>query len=617
MKKIIIIIITVFFAFISFSSELSHFKKGAELFRKHDYKHCLKELSYISDDYIAYDYVYYLKLKCLKIINSSEYECSLKKFTDYIEDDFPYYKELLYMLSDIYTEKGEYNKVFDIVKKSGDKYAIYFYSLQESISKKRYSDIAHYLDLLVNSKSIFCNRAILSSLCCYEKFLGHMDYITLYLKKLFTLDKESGKKVLKYMYNESFGFNNEYIMAYLAYLDNKPGDFIKYLDKYPHNNPFFEEVFGWGVSLFIKNNDKKLLGRLKILLDCDDIDIKTKAFSCFKISKKFIYDLDKKGFFWLKKAYGFFDRIGNKYYSDLSEYYLAMLCYKTGNRNGSLFYSYKAISSKLNEFDKSAAFYLRYRVLKKYFPNNAEEAKRELLHLYPDSVYSYMIKKDLDYRKYRKIIDTYSKSNISAKQKRKKYYHLYIAGFYNQAYSLIRKEKNSGKILKSFGKYNHLFRNNKYPVFYSELINKSSKENKINPSLILSVIREESRFDRFAKSWVGARGLMQFMPSTFKWLIKLRGKKDISSSDIYDPKVNIDFGAFYIDWLINYLHDVDYPLICAIAVYNGGIGNIRKWIKKYGEEDFVLFIPFDETKNYVRKIFKSFYNYEKKTNSTK
>ncbi|MBN2803028.1 MAG: lytic transglycosylase domain-containing protein [Deltaproteobacteria bacterium] len=108
-------------------------------------------------------------------------------------------------------------------------------------------------------------------------------------------------------------------------------------------------------------------------------------------------------------------------------------------------------------------------------------------------------------------------------------------------------------------------------------VEKAARENGLPASLIFGVIWVESRFNPEAKSPVGARGLMQLMPKTAKYLaecIKWEGR-----ADSYDPEFNIAAGSYYVSKLIKIFNgDVD----LALAAYNAGPGNIEKWMKNTG-----------------------------------
>lgn len=148
-----------------------------------------------------------------------------------------------------------------------------------------------------------------------------------------------------------------------------------------------------------------------------------------------------------------------------------------------------------------------------------------------------------------------------------------------------------------------------YPIDYYDEIQKYSKATGNNPTLMLALVREESYFNPNAQSFVGARGLMQLMPATAKEISAKYGYGMQSADDLYNPELNIKIGNSYYAQLRSMLNNLD---ISAIAAYNGGIGSIGNWYKNlnYADTDeFVEQIPYSETKNYVKKVFRSYWNY--------
>lgn len=147
-----------------------------------------------------------------------------------------------------------------------------------------------------------------------------------------------------------------------------------------------------------------------------------------------------------------------------------------------------------------------------------------------------------------------------------------------------------------------------YPLAYRNLVNQSQKVYELPRYFINAVIREESKVRNEVESRAGAVGLMQLMPQTAKYLnkfLKLKGKLDLTK-----PEVNIKIGAFYLKRLHKrYKGNLFYIL----AAYNAGPTNANRWIRKMNIEEETFFlesISFSETRNYVKRVFKSFYIYQ-------
>jgi soluble lytic murein transglycosylase len=124
-----------------------------------------------------------------------------------------------------------------------------------------------------------------------------------------------------------------------------------------------------------------------------------------------------------------------------------------------------------------------------------------------------------------------------------------------------------------------------------------------NEDLVYAIMRQESFFDTYAVSRTGARGLMQIMPATGRWLATKLGFRNFRIDDLYIPEVNIRFGRFYIRYLLGRFNG---NLIYAIAAYNAGPGRVKGFIKRNNIKDiaeFVEFFPLSETRNYVKKVY--------------
>lgn len=145
-----------------------------------------------------------------------------------------------------------------------------------------------------------------------------------------------------------------------------------------------------------------------------------------------------------------------------------------------------------------------------------------------------------------------------------------------------------------------------YPIYHQYYINESGTKFSINPHFIISLIKEESHFDKNAVSSAGATGLMQIMPTTASFM----ESRAVTSQDLQNIEYNIYIGTKYIDSIIEGLGNEMF----AVASYNAGYGNVRKWQKQIFDGDldnFVEDIPFLETKVYVKKVFTSFWNYSR------
>ncbi len=141
---------------------------------------------------------------------------------------------------------------------------------------------------------------------------------------------------------------------------------------------------------------------------------------------------------------------------------------------------------------------------------------------------------------------------------------------------------------------------NSFPFHYRELIVEVAHSNGLDPHLVAAVIQVESSFRPEVVSKKGALGLMQIMPDTATWLVSQRAE-EILAGDLFDPRTNISLGAYYLRYLID-----RFPtLYAALAAYNAGPTNTRRWLDEGlwdGSYERTGGIPFPETKSYVRKV---------------
>lgn len=146
-----------------------------------------------------------------------------------------------------------------------------------------------------------------------------------------------------------------------------------------------------------------------------------------------------------------------------------------------------------------------------------------------------------------------------------------------------------------------------YPLLYEREIAEVSGKYSINVALMFAIVRTESGFDPFTVSVKGAVGLMQIMPSTGEYIAK---KKGVEEYDLFNVNINLDFGAYY--W--NYLSERFSGIRETAAAYNAGEGTVKGWLKnrEYSADGKVLdVIPYKETATYVKKICESLKRYRK------
>lgn len=141
-----------------------------------------------------------------------------------------------------------------------------------------------------------------------------------------------------------------------------------------------------------------------------------------------------------------------------------------------------------------------------------------------------------------------------------------------------------------------------FPLEYEKSIIEYSEIYNVDPNLVAAVINTESKFAVDARSSKGAIGLMQIMPDTGKWIAEKLELSNFNEEIIADPEINIRMGTWYLKKLSE---DFNGDYILVLAAYNGGPGNVTKWLEdeKYSSDGKKLHkIPFKETKSYVQKV---------------
>lgn len=148
----------------------------------------------------------------------------------------------------------------------------------------------------------------------------------------------------------------------------------------------------------------------------------------------------------------------------------------------------------------------------------------------------------------------------------------------------------------------------RYPTPYREVMENYVRENGLDEAWVYGLIRQESRFMSYAKSGVGATGLMQVMPATAKWIAKRMGIDGYNHGMIGQIDTNIQFGTHYLRYALDRMGGQ--PLL-ATAAYNAGPSRALRWAAPDPLEGAIYAetIPFSETRNYVQKVIGNAYFY--------
>jgi soluble lytic murein transglycosylase len=134
----------------------------------------------------------------------------------------------------------------------------------------------------------------------------------------------------------------------------------------------------------------------------------------------------------------------------------------------------------------------------------------------------------------------------------------------------------------------------RYPLEYDHIVRGHADNYDLDPALLAAVIYAESRFRADARSDAGALGLMQLMPETAQGIAARTGGSDFVLSDLFEPELNVRYGAWYLRHLLERYGDQR----TALAAYHAGQGNVDDW-HAAGKE-----IAFPETRAYVEKVLR-------------
>ncbi len=142
-----------------------------------------------------------------------------------------------------------------------------------------------------------------------------------------------------------------------------------------------------------------------------------------------------------------------------------------------------------------------------------------------------------------------------------------------------------------------------YPAAYRELVHHHAAANGLSEAFVMALMRAESGFNPVVKSHAGAIGLMQLMPATAK--MTAREKGTFNPQRLVEPGYNIRIGTQHLKELFKaYGGDV----VHATAAYNAGATAVERWrkqMKGLAKDEFVENIPYQETRDYVKKVYAS------------
>ncbi len=204
--------------------------------------------------------------------------------------------------------------------------------------------------------------------------------------------------------------------------------------------------------------------------------------------------------------------------------------------------------------------------------------------------------------------------------------YLQYLGYSNEAYSFAKYVIENNIINQNLFLYLAIYKKTDDHRFITKVSRFATRKNIIttsnypviedidfkNKALAFAIIKQESGFNDKAISSKGAIGFMQLMPETAKDVSKMLNLKYSYNRLKNDQEYNLELGSYYINHLLN---QFDNSFILAVAAYNAGPANVKKWINRNGDVrqfkniyeiiDWVEKIPYPETRNYVQRILEN------------
>lgn len=152
------------------------------------------------------------------------------------------------------------------------------------------------------------------------------------------------------------------------------------------------------------------------------------------------------------------------------------------------------------------------------------------------------------------------------------------------------------------------YQSSRTQINYQDQIKKYSDKYNVDPLLTAAIVKVESDFDNDAQSHQNAKGLMQLLDETAKHSAEVIGEKYYPEK-LNDIDYNLNLGVGYYDYLFKYYNNKE----LALAAYNGGVGNVDKWIEEgllNKDDPDISKIPFNETRQYVTKVLSNYNVYK-------
>lgn len=648
--------------------DLQTYAQGLAYLNKKDLQNAYFNFANVSKNSAIYEIALLRQALCADELKDSE--TAIKKYRIFLEKypESVFSPKASYALGQNYFKVGDYSKAekfFNNLRKDfkDSEYSIaanYYLGLiykEKALAKVKDEPVALFanntekdvLSLKEKSKEFFSQylkdspNGRYADVCVKELIalgipLSESDYF--YIGKSYF--KNGFYETAKAYFNKS---SIKYSWAYISEIYRKQSDFSSYRSSFENNYAMYSEyIDDDDLKQFLENYAANYRagvkqGWLKLLSVAEENDAKGTDYILYRLLKH----ADK-----YERV-----RIYEKIYSEYpSGYYasdavanLFWTAYK--NQEYKKAYNLGLIHSK--DYQNTIAapkilFWMGKLLEKKGKRSEARAYFQRILDHYPDDYYAFRASKHLNFnpnngwktKSSRKLSEKMQDIPFPAKHSSVSVDNtaLFNAIFQLNDYSLLSEIDNGNKALQSWllykdGKFatsgamarDYIaslperpdFSDNIYKLAYQlhhqDLINKYTREYRLDSYLIAALIREESYYNAYAGSSVGARGLMQLMPATASYIAQRNGISYSGVESLSIPEVNIHLGCAYFDYAKEKLHEDD---LLAVASYNGGPNAVQYWkdnLEYRNFDEFIENIPYPETRDYVKKVYRSYWVY--------
>ena len=618
------------------------YRQGVEYLKKNDFQNAYFNFTNISKTSKLYEIALLREATCADELN--DYETAVKKYNAFIEryPESIFIKKVYYSLGQNYFKKNEYKKaekVFEKIRKlsEDDEYSI---------------GAAYYLGVITKEKNPQRAKA----------------YFVYYLKSApdgrFAISSAQELEALKLplsgaengLVGKSYFLNGSYSKA-LPFLNKSDmRSYWHYIFRIYHARGSYQlanKVFDEGYSHFSASIDEKELfdtleyyakhsgasekeGWYKVLEKAQLYHAQGADFASYRLARLVENTLKEHFYREIYKKYP-----DGKFASDaLSN--LFWLEYKNRNYVEAKKYGYIHIKNYPNTIaSPRVIFWMGVISEKQGLKNEAKAFYQKVLDEYPDDYYAFRAEKKLEFyqsspwktKSYRTLPPFAGTIHFPIKYTSLSDDNIALINLILKLddYTLLNEVEKDNKLVQSWLNYKEknyaraailardaLAQMDKKPDFsdsvyklayqlhYQNDINRFSGDFGLDAFLVAALIREESYFNPKARSSAGAAGLMQLMPATASYIAKSEG---IRYSSLFNPADNIELGCAYLSHARDLLNGND---LLAVASYNGGPNAVKSWMRGLNYknlDEFIENIPYEETKNYVKKVYRTYWIY--------